>query len=175
MATAPPPGIANEARVGASGLPLPRFASLKASRVNVRRGPGFEYPIHWVFRRAGLPVEIIDEDGLWRQIRDSEGAVGWVHVRLLSGRRTALVLPWALSATKSNAKSATKAARAKVNPVPMVAKARPGADTVALIEPGAIADILSCDGRWCEVAVARFRGWLEQRLLWGVAENERIE
>lgn len=62
---------------GASGLPLPRFVSLKADRVNVRKGPGTDYPIAWVFERAGLPVEVVREYGIWRQIGDSDGSQGW--------------------------------------------------------------------------------------------------
>ena len=63
---------------GASGLPVPRFVSLKSDRVNLRQGPGTEYPTAWVFRRAGLPVEVIKEFESWRQVRDAEGTTGWV-------------------------------------------------------------------------------------------------
>ena len=59
--------------------------------IRCRRG---DYPIVWVFKSIGLPVEILKEFENWRQIRDADAAVGWVHVGLLSGRRTAIVLPW---------------------------------------------------------------------------------
>src|SRR5271166_4038039 len=39
-------------------LPLPRFASLKTDRVNLREGPSKDHPTKWVYQRAGLPVEI---------------------------------------------------------------------------------------------------------------------
>lgn len=80
--------------VGASGLPLPRFASLGSSKINVRVGPGQKYEVAWIFIQNGLPIEIIQEFDAWRKIRDSEGAEGWIHKTLLSGRRTALVTPW---------------------------------------------------------------------------------
>ena len=79
---------------GATGLPVPRFVSLKSDRVNLRQGPGTEYPTAWVFRRAGLPVEVIKEFESWRQVRDAEGTTGWVLGTMLSGRRTAVILPW---------------------------------------------------------------------------------
>jgi SH3-like domain-containing protein len=55
----------------ASGLPLPRFVSLKADKVNLRAGPTRDHDVTWVFTRAGLPVEITAESENWRRIRDS--------------------------------------------------------------------------------------------------------
>ena len=78
----------------ATGLPLPRFVSLKSDEVNARVGPGADYQIAWVFRRAGLPVEVLAEFENWRQIRDSSGSTGWVNAGLTSARRTAVVAPW---------------------------------------------------------------------------------
>ena len=69
----------DSAAMGDSGLPLPRFVTLKADRVNVRRGPSGEHQVSWVFTRKGLPVEIVAEFEHWRRIRDSEGAEGWVY------------------------------------------------------------------------------------------------
>src|SRR6516225_828217 len=90
---------------GGSGLQIPRYVSLKSDRVNLRQGPGTEYPIAWVFRRAGLPVEVIREFDGWRQVRDSEGTTGWVLASLWSGRRTAVVLPWEASGGPSSGPS----------------------------------------------------------------------
>ena len=78
----------------ASGLPVPRYVSLKSDRVNLREGPSKDHRTTWVFQRAGLPVEITGEFEIWRKVRDSEGAEGWVLHSLLSGRRTVLVAPW---------------------------------------------------------------------------------
>lgn len=148
---------------GPSGLPLPRFVSLKSDRVNLRHGPGTEYPTAWVFRRAGLPVEVIEEYEAWRKVRDAEGTTGWILSSLLSGRRTALVAPW----------------EAKPDvPRPQIALRRndaTSADPVAMVEAGVIADIQRCDGTWCQVNVDRFRGYLEQVKLWGVYRNEIVK
>ena len=85
---------AQDAGVGpVTKLPMPRFVSLKADSVNLREGPNRDHPVKWIFKRAGLPVEITAEFEQWRRIRDSDGTEGWVLQNLLSGRRTALVAP----------------------------------------------------------------------------------
>ncbi|WP_291175735.1 SH3 domain-containing protein [Hyphomicrobium sp.] len=154
---ATPPGTST------SGLPLPRFVSLKADRVNLRAGPGTDYPTSWVYRRAGLPVEVLSEFEAWRQVRDSEGATGWVLQSLLSGRRTALVTPWDVKAG------------APVPQVPVRNSDSERGRTVVVVEAGVIANIHSCDGRWCSVTVDRFRGYMPQKQLWGVYENEIVK
>jgi len=77
--------------LGPSGLPVPRFVSLKAEKVNVRRGPSSDHPVAWVFQRKSLPVEIVAEFENWRRIRDSEGEEGWILQSMLAGKRTAVV------------------------------------------------------------------------------------
>src|SRR5580692_9611286 len=72
----------------ASGLPVPRFVSLKADRVTVRGGPDKDHDVSWIYTRVGWPVEITAEFENWRRIRDSDGSEGWVYHSLLSGKRT---------------------------------------------------------------------------------------
>ena len=74
-----------------SGLPIPRFASLRSDEVNVRTGPGARYPVDWVFKRKTMPVEIVAEYENWRKIRDWQGASGWVHQSLLTGKRSFII------------------------------------------------------------------------------------
>jgi len=150
-----------ERKTGDSGLPLPRFVSLKADRVNVRRGPGYDHEIAWVFLRAGLPVEIIAEFDAWRQIRDSEGAEGWVLGSLLSGRRTALVAPW-VSADRSET-------------FPLRTENEERARVVSRLGPRVLVDIMSCDGTWCDVIARDIRGWIKQDSLWGVYPRETVD
>src|SRR5690606_2315202 len=80
--------------VGANGLPAARLVSLKPARDNLRVGPGRDYAVSWLFMKAGLPVEIIQEYDNWRRIRDADGTEGWVYQSLLSGKRTAITAPW---------------------------------------------------------------------------------
>jgi SH3-like domain-containing protein len=45
---------------------------------------------------------------------------------------------------------------------------------VALLQPGVIATVEQCTGRWCEIRGERFRGWMQQDLLWGVYPGETV-
>lgn len=144
---------------GQSGLPVPRFVSLKSDKVNVRRGPSTDQAIVWVFTRAGLPVEIIAESDNWRRVRDSEGAQGWVLHSLLSGRRTVLVEPW----SKENER------------VPLYASRSTGSSVVAGLEPGVLAHVVTCDGTWCKIWVDDYSGYVEQVKLWGVYRDEEVK
>jgi SH3-like domain-containing protein len=139
-------------------LPLPRFASLKTDRVNLREGPSKDHATKWVYERAGLPVEITAEFEVWRRVRDSEGVEGWVLHSLLSGRRTALVTPY------------KKGENAK-----LYARASDSADLAATLQSGVIVNIRNCDGSWCLVDGDGFKGYIQQLKLWGVYPNEKVE
>jgi len=157
LALSPVAGLAQGVQTGPSGQPLPRFVSLKSSAVNVRRGPGKSYPVAWRFVRAGLPVEIIQEFDTWRKIRDSDGAEGWIHQSLLSGRRTAIVAPWADGQRFE--------AHAEPNGTSAV---------TAILESRVIADVVACESGWCSVRGDGYQGWLPQDALWGVYPNEKV-
>jgi len=155
---APAQEIAGRKAGAVTGLAIPRFVSLKASEVNSRVGPGSEYQIAWVFKRAGLPVEILAEFESWRQVRDSDGVTGWVAAALLSARRTAVVAPWIEEHTLF-----------------ALTSSRTGSSEIARIEPGAIVDIVSCDGEACEVYAGQQKGWVPQKNLWGVYPGETVK
>ena len=148
------PGVA----AGKSGLPVPRFVSLKAGRVNVRVGPGEDYQVAWVFTRVGLPIEVIQEFDTWRRVRDSDGSVGWVFQSLLSGKRTAVVAPWASG-----------------EPRPIRASSSPDAAITAYLEPGVMASIDRCRDGWCRLSGDGFNGWIKQDQLWGAYPDEEID
>ena len=162
-AVSPAHAQSRPAAVAGSGLPLPRFVSLKSDRVNLRTGPGTDYPTAWVYRRAGLPVEVIEEFESWRKVRDAEGATGWILNSLLSGRRTALVLPWEVKDGKPRPAVAVRISDSD--------RSRP----VAKVEAGVIANIHACDGSWCQVTIDKYRGYLQQSKLWGIYQNETLE
>ncbi len=144
-----------------SGLPVPRFVSLKSDRVHARQGPSLEHKVLWVYTRAGLPLEVIREFEGWRQVRDSEGAEGWVLQSLVSGRRTALILPWELKG-------------GQVPKIELLANGADGARPVAIVEAGVIANVRDCDKTWCSVSVGEYRGYVQQNKLWGVYPGEVV-
>ncbi len=142
-----------------SGLPLPRFVSLKSDHVNVRGGPNKDHDVAWIFTRSGLPVEITAEFENWRRIRDRDGAEGWVYHSLLSGKRTAYV---------TQPKTQTEF-------VSLRESADPSSPERAKLERGVIGTIKRCNGQWCRFSGEGFDGWIEQDRLWGVYPNEKIE
>jgi SH3-like domain-containing protein len=148
------PGTAGKTPPGQSGLRVPRFASLRSGEVNVRTGPGTRYPVEWMFQRRGLPVEITAEFGTWRRVRDGQGAEGWVHRSMLSGKRTAIIVTGV--ETLRRRASADSAAVAKA-------------------QQGVVAAVLTCREKWCEIDTQGFRGWVPQVSLWGVYPNETFK
>ena len=175
-------------RVGSnSGLPVPRFVSLKSGTVNMRVGPGREYRVEWQFTRSGTPVEIVAEFDNWRRVRDADGTEGWVYGALLTGRRTAIVAPWLRRPPGDDVAGLVAAANASA-PVadapggPTVAlRARPdrSAPLVARLEAGVAGTLAECDGDWCRfephAARGAVAGWLRQIEVWGTYPDERIE
>lgn len=141
-----------------SGLPMPRFVSLKSDKVNVRAGPNKDQDVRWVYTRVGMPVEVTAEFENWRRIRDWEGAEGWVYHSLLSGKRSAVVVP-----SKSE------------ELVPLYESADAQSGVMARLQPGVLTQIKSCDGQWCQVAGKSFSGYIVQERLWGAYPHEKVD
>lgn len=150
-------GFAQSRRTGPSGLPLPRFVSLKSDKVNVRVGPSRDHDVAWTFVKEGLPVEIIQEFDNWRRIRDHDGADGWIFHKLLSGRRTGLVNPTKESGLISIYKGDSKTS-----------------GLVAWLEPKVVVNVSKCDGTWCRIDVQDVAGWMAQAEIYGVYPNEKF-
>jgi len=136
-----------------TGLPLPRFASLRAGKVNLRAGPGVRYPVEWVYQRRGLPVMITAEFDVWRKIRDWRGTVGWIHRSMLTGKRAVIVTAREVVLRRQPADDAPAVARAA---------------------SGVIAEVLSCEGIWCRIEAGGIRGWGRRTQLWGTLKGEKI-
>lgn len=136
-----------------TGLDVPRLVSLRTDKVYVRSGPGMRYPIQWIYKKRDLPVMITREFGTWRRVSDFEGGEGWVHQSLLSSRRFGLVLegPEMVYLHRKPDNKSAKRAR---------------------IEPGVIVrfeeEDQPCKDGWCRVAADSFKGWVEEKTLWGV-------
>ena len=137
-----------------TGLPLPRFVSLRASEVNMRTGPGIRYPIEWKLLYRHMPVEIIAEFENWRKIREWQGSVGWVHKSMLSGQRWVIVHK-GKQVLRRNAK--------------------PEAPPVAQIEKKVIGKIEKCDKSWCKIDFSGFTGWMRHHQIWGVYPDETVK
>ena len=139
-----------------SGLPLPRFASLRSDEVNLRVGPGTRFRIEWVYKRRDLPVVIEREfEDVWRLIRDSDGIQGWVNQATLTGRRNFIVK--GADATLRN-------------------DTKDSAAAVAILKTGVIGRLRTCEKEsdWCSVQVAGHRGYLRREQLWGLLPSEVV-
>ena len=145
---------------GPSGLPLPRFVSLKSGRVNSRIGPGVNYAVDWLYLKPGLPMEIIQEYDNWRRVRDADGAEGWINQSLLSGRRTAIAAPWQ---------------RGKDAEINLLSEPETNARRLAILEPGVLGTIKSCNGDWCQMTFDGHTGWISQSLVWGAYPGEFVK
>ena len=139
---------------GTESLPVPRYVSLATGEVNLRTGPGMRYPVKLVVRKSGLPVEVVREFDVWRQVRDIDGDEGWVHKSMLSGRRSVVV--------KGQVQTLLR---------------KPGTDAkpVAKLEPGVIARLQTCDSAWCQINVGGYGGWLKKETIWGVYPDEAFK
>ena len=139
-----------------TGLARPRFASLRADEVNLRTGPGVQYPVDWVYLRQHLPVQIIAEFDTWRKIRDWQGTQGWVHQSIVSGARTFIIT--------GNKRTIRRRSDSKSPPV-------------AIIQLDAIGNLVSCSDLkgWCKINVDDRKGWLRRVDFWGTLKDEIIE
>jgi len=162
MAATSSPVLAQSAAKGASGLPLPRFVSLKSKRVNLRVGPGTDYAVSWLYLKSGLPVEIMQEYDTWRRIRDADGTEGWVNHSLLSGERTALTAPWMKG----------KGQKVYVN---LRKEPETSSTVIARIEPGVVIQIGQCNGDWCKADADGTEGWVSQGEIWGAYPGEAFK
>lgn len=150
------PGGDSAAQVSGSGLPLPRFVSLRAGEVNLRTGPGVQYPVDWVYRKSGLPLEVIAEYKAWRKVRDWQGSQGWVHQTMLSSKRSFIVTGISRDLrAKPSAKSAL----------------------VAQVQSNVSGSLLACpsSNAFCKVEVSGFEGWMNRADFWGLLKGESFE
>ena len=140
-----------------SGLAIPRMVSLRSSLINARSGPGSRYPIEWVYKQKGAPVEIIAEFELWRKIKDWEGSESWVHKAMLSGRRFVKVI----NPGENN----------------IYAKPQEDAKVSARVEDGVVGEIDKCPEpkSMCLIKFDNVSGWMPRRALFGVYDDEVIK
>ena len=138
---------------GTSGQPIPRFVSLKKDKVYARTGPGDSYPVTYVYVRKALPVEVIKEYSIWRQVRDIDGGTAWVNKTMLAGERTAIV---------------TRTTRV------MYSAADLAAAPVWRIAPGAVVSLVLCEKEWCRVSRDGKAGYMLRGQLWGTYPGETV-
>ena len=133
-----------------SGLPVPRYVTLKFDKVNARAGPGDDHRLLWIYRTRGLPVQIVAETADWRRVCDPEGGMAWVHKRVTDGRRAVI--------------------NTGKRPQALLRKPKADAEPAAYLNVRAMASLTRCEKGWCKVKAERASGWVRQGTLWGTAE-----
>lgn len=138
----------------AQSLPIPRFDSLRSDKVYMRAGPGERFPIEWVYERKDLPVRIIDSFEHWYKIEDIDKNQGWVHKRMLSGKKTAMTI--------------------KEDKTPLYKKADMKSKVLAYFEGQVIVKIIECESNslFCYVKHDELKGYILRSDLFGASSNE---
>ncbi len=152
VAGAMAPTMASQTAAAGANFPVPRFASFASDRVYMREGPTYGHRILWVYHRKGLPVQVLAQYDVWRRVKDSQGAIGWVHASMISEIRTILV----------TAKSR----------VPVRRSDDPHSPMIALAQSGVVARLEACGALACEIESAGIEGWIEKKNIWGVRPGE---
>ncbi|HEV2817862.1 MAG TPA: SH3 domain-containing protein [Allosphingosinicella sp.] len=132
----------------------PYWASIASGRAMMRTGPGRNYPGTWEYRRADLPIRVIEVYREWRKIRDPDGTTGWMLVSLLSNQRTAIV--------RGDGPRPLHEAPDAASPVRYRA------------EPGVVGRVSRCAGGWCQFDVRGRGGYIQVAQIWGVDPGETI-
>ncbi len=130
-----------------------RFVTIKSEQVNTRVGPGLQYPVDVIFIAKAEPVEIIAEFNNWRQIKDFDGQISWVHSSLLSRKRSVII---------NSAK-----------PSCLFKKPYHTAKVKAHVFNKVRCNFLDyCNKEWCKVNCHDVKGWILRKDLWGVTKEE---
>tara|TARA_B100001167_G_scaffold179272_1_gene134872 strand:+ start:61 stop:516 length:456 start_codon:yes stop_codon:yes gene_type:complete len=122
------------------------FLSLRNNEVNLRQGPSLDYPIKLVYKKKNLPVMIIDKSGPWREIKDFENNTGWIHIALLSKKKTAINI--------------------KNNSI-VYRKSTIYSKPIVKLETGRLVLIKKCKLKWCKIKTGNYTGWILKKSLWG--------
>ena len=123
-----------------------KILTLKKNEVNLRQGPSFEYPIKLIYKKKYLPVMILDKSGPWRNIKDFENNTGWIHVVLLSKKKSAINI--------------------KNNSI-IYKKPTIYSKPIVKLEAGRLVLIKKCKIKWCKITSGGYIGWIFKDSLWG--------
>ena len=125
------------------------FVMLKNSKVNVRFGPSFEFPIKYIYLKKYLPIKIIDRKENFRRIIDHKQNSGWIHTSQLSKSSSVILTEKQFIFSKP-----TKFSK-----------------PVAIAEKGKLILIKKCKKSWCKTSINEISGWILFSNFWGELPN----
>jgi SH3-like domain-containing protein len=132
----------------------PYWASIASGQALTHTGPGKNYPNVWLYQRRDLPIRVVKKYDNWRLIQDPDGAQGWMLVRLLSDRRTAIVKPG--------------------DPRPVRVDRNDSAKIRYLAQQGVVGHISKCHDGWCRIEIGNRNGYIRTSDIWGVNDGEVV-
>ena len=148
-----------------TGLPIPRYVSLRGDNAKLRVGPGKQYKTSYLYECKNYPVKVIAEFDNWRKIEDIEKTQGWMHRSLLSGINYAIVQDNKLASRKN---LAYKIAHDQTL---IFQSPDENSKPIAKLEFNVIVKIMQCQKEWCKINVKNFAGWIRKVNLWGVNDH----
>ena len=122
------------------------FVMLKNSKVNVRYGPSFEYPIKFVYLKKFLPIKVIDKKEHFRKIIDLKKNSGWIHKSQLIKSKSLITISEKILYTKPTKYS----------------------EPVAKLEEGTLLILKKCLKNWCKIESDNYSGWIKTNNIWGI-------
>jgi len=125
------------------------FLSLKKEEVYLRQGPSFKYPVKLIYKKKYLPVIILDKSGPWRKTKDFENNTGWIHIALLSKKKSAINIK---------------------NNILLYKKPTIYSKPIAKLETGRLVLIKKCKDKWCKIISGEYKGWIFINTLWGATK-----
>lgn len=135
------------APAAAQDAEVPYWASIRASEVNMRVGPGEDYRINWTYRRPHLPVKVLRMMEGWRLVQDPDGARGWMLARFLTRERGAIVKGKGLAELREAGQDDSR--------------------LLWKLEPGVVGKLGDCKAGWCRFEVAGHVGHVREDRVWG--------
>ena len=127
----------------------PKYASIKKEKAYSRHNASFDADIEWIYQKKNLPILITNEHGNWREIRDIDGVETWIHISMISNKRTFIN-------TKDQNLLKYKDNNNIIN---------------AIVKKNVVGKIINCDEIFCKVKIKNYRGWLIKKNLWGIKKN----
>lgn len=143
--------LATLAAASADAPHIEAYVSQRNNEAYLREGPGYNYPVLWVYHHRGYPFAVTASFDIWRRVMAPDGTVGWISAGMLSDRRTVLV---------------TGQGRVPVHGNP------DGGKVIGLADPGAIANLKTCTAMACRIAGGAVDGWIDRSRIWGVGSDE---
>ena len=127
----------------------PKYASIKKEKAYSRHNASYDAPLEWIYQKKNLPILIIRERDNWREIRDIDGAESWMHVSMISSKKTFI-----------NEKEQNLLKYKDNNSI-----------VNAIVKRGVVGKIINCGEKFCKVKIKPYKGWMEKKYLWGIKKN----